>query len=136
MSFNLFLCFLSAVAGVASSCSLSKRRQSRMHQGSHRQLMSLRPTPQLPRCLGATPGFHWHGEWGSSTTSPLSVKTKQGNITFCMGSVVVIATVVSRLSSVCKVGGKHSTPCRERTLESGITALEMELTRDNNYTLK
>ena len=37
---------------------------------------------------------------------------------------------------VCKVGGKHSTPCRERVLESGITALEMELTRDNNFNLK
>ncbi|OQV22644.1 Nuclear factor of activated T-cells 5 [Hypsibius exemplaris] len=39
------------------------------------------------------------------------------------------------LYRVCKVGGKHSTPCRERILESGITTLEMDMTRDNNYIL-
>ncbi|XP_055352429.1 nuclear factor of activated T-cells 5-like isoform X2 [Paramacrobiotus metropolitanus] len=39
------------------------------------------------------------------------------------------------LYRVCKVGGKHSTPCRERNLEGSIYALEMDLLRENGYLL-
>ncbi|GAV04584.1 hypothetical protein RvY_14848 [Ramazzottius varieornatus] len=39
------------------------------------------------------------------------------------------------LYRVCKVGGKHSTPCREKVLDDGITCLEMDMTREKDYTL-